>query len=152
MRISLKSAILAACVVVAAATSAASDGVERNIEPMQGVSISQICVETASKGEQANVSLVIENWSGQTVTLQGISSRKSDRGELYFRGAFNTAFPSEGLTILRNETLNLASSHIGARLSGLSQDIQTGDHVPLRLEFRGGVIEVGAHAKESGAC
>lgn len=134
------------------ATQVSADGIEREFEPLQGVSITQLCVESARKGDDPDVKLSIENWSGKTVTLTGIKSKKSKGGELYFRGAFNTSVQSESLTILQNETLNLSSSHVGVRLLGMKQDLNVGQHVPLLLEFRDGTVRVDTHALEEGSC
>lgn len=142
----------AALVALLLGNPAGADGIEKDFEPFQGVSVTEICMEAGSRGDSVDVRFVVENWSGRTITLEGINSEKSDGGELYFRGAFNAPLSSEGLTILRNETLNLSSSHIGARLTGLRRNLEVGDHIPLVLGFRNGTVEIGTHAREKGAC
>ena len=129
-----------------------ADGIEGDFGPFYGVEISQLCVESASAGEDLEVKLTIENWSSETITLTGVQSQDSIDGEFYFRGALNTLTKTDSFTILRNETLNLSSSHIGIRLLGLKRDLKVGDHIPLSLAFRNGTAEVGTHAVKRGRC
>jgi hypothetical protein len=43
------------------ATQVSADGIERDFELLQGVLITQLCVESARKGDDPDVKLSIEN-------------------------------------------------------------------------------------------
>ncbi|WP_412074437.1 hypothetical protein [Tritonibacter mobilis] len=77
--------------------------------------------------------------------LQDISSDASSSGELFYKGAFGQSTVESGLPIMQEETLDLSSSHIGARLIDLNSGLLPGDHLTFKLHFRQGQIAISTH-------
>lgn len=126
--------------------AALADGLPAFEEAFYGVTIEEVQVSQGKRGESAAVSFVIENASNKDVYLEGISSDVSAGGELFYQDTFEEGILESGLPILQEETLDLSSSHIGARLTDLKSHLAPGDHLTLRLFFRAGQLNVTTHA------
>ncbi|MEO3480821.1 hypothetical protein [Phaeobacter sp. CAU 1743] len=129
-----------------------ADGVEYSVEGLQGIDISKICVSSGLRGGSADVVVVFENTSNEMVFLDGIGSDASSSGELFFKDLAGSAVTKSGFGVAREEVLNLSSSHIGARLTGLKEDLEPGDHPLVYLNFRNGTLETAAHVLPKGQC
>lgn len=127
------------------AQMALADGLPTFAEALHGVTIENVNVTQGKRGENAAVTFIINNFSYQDVFLQGISSDASSSGELFYKGAFGQGIVESGLPIMQEETLDLSSSHIGARLTDLHSRLLPGDHLTLKLHFRKGQIAISTH-------
>ena len=127
------------------AQTALADGLPTFAEAFYGVTIENVNVTQGKRGENAAVTFIINNFSYQDVFLQGISSDASSSGELFYKGAFGQGIVESGLPIMQEETLDLSSSHIGARLTDLHSRLLPGDHLTLKLHFRKGQIAISTH-------
>ena len=127
------------------AQTALADGLPTFAEAFYGVTIENVNVTQGKRGENAAVTFIINNFSYQDVFLQGISSDASSSGELFYKGAFGQGIVESGLPIMQEETLDLSSSHIGARLTDLHSRLLPGDHLTLKLHFKKGQIAISTH-------
>ncbi|ATG35874.1 hypothetical protein PhaeoP23_01732 [Phaeobacter piscinae] len=125
--------------------SARADGLPTFEEAFHGVAIENVQVYQAKESQNSSVNFVIENASYRDVYFERISSDVSAGGELFYGDTYGERILEGGLTILREETLDLSSSHIGARLTGLTSHLAPGDHLTLRLFFRTGQVKVTTH-------
>ena len=113
------------------AQMALADGLPTFAEAFYGVTIENVHV--------------IDNFSYRDVYLQGISSDVSSGGEFFYKDAIGQSIIENGLPIMQDETLDLSSSHIGARLTDLNSGLLPGDHLTLKLHFREGQIAILTH-------
>lgn len=90
----------------------------------------------------------IENTSGRTIVLEDVRAAAAETGSLYVDESGLYRVPAEQLIVLDQETLDLGTSHIGAVLSGFSEDLKSGDVIELELVFRSGIVPVSAHVHE----
>lgn len=127
------------------AQTALADGLPTFAEAFYGVTIENVHVTQGQRGENAKVTFIINNFSYQDVFLQDISSDASSSGELFYKGAFGQSTVESGLPIMQEETLDLSSSHIGARLIDLNSGLLPGDHLTFKLHFRQGQIAISTH-------
>ena len=127
------------------AQMALADGLPTFAEAFYGVTIENVHVIQGQRGKNATINFVIDNFSYRDVYLQGISSDASAGGELFYKNAFGQSSIENGLPIMQDESLDLASSHIGARLTDLNSGLLPGDHLTLKLHFREGQIAILTH-------
>lgn len=141
----LKTLASVVLLLIAFAGSPKADGTPTDEDVLQGVLIHDASVAPGLAGGAVRVRLVIENLSAEGVFLDGLRSNTSKDGELFVIDGGDASAVRAGLAILQGETLDLASSHIGARLTGLDRPLRPGDHIDLTLEFRRGAVTIPAH-------
>ena len=129
-----------------------ADGVEQSLEGLHGVYVSKLCVTSGPQGSDADIEMVFENNSAEMVFLDGVASDVSLGGELYFKDLVGSTIAQNGFGVDEGEVLDVSSSHIGARLTDLKQDLSPGDHPTVFLNFRHGTLEVTAHVLPRGQC
>ncbi|KZY22568.1 hypothetical protein A3728_01130 [Sulfitobacter sp. HI0040] len=127
--------------------AAVASGLRQETEGLYGISISDVSVEAAQAMADAKVTMKVQNLSSSSVVLEDVASDVSEGGELFYKDRFGTNPASAGFTLLQNETLDLSSSHLGLRLTGLKQNLVAGDHLMLELRFRSGSVTVQAHVE-----
>lgn len=127
--------------------SMAAEIVQEDIEGLYGISISDVSIEAAQAMADAKVTMKVQNLSSSSVVLEDVASDVSEGGELFYKDRFGTNPASAGFTLLQNETLDLSSSHLGLRLTGLKQNLVAGDHLMLEMRFRSGSVTVQAHVE-----
>lgn len=143
---------VSALLMIAMTLSANADGVERSLEGPRGIYVSKLCISEGSRNGNADVELVFENYSGDTIFLDGLSSDVSEGGQLYFKNTVGSTVTENGFGVGREEVLDLSTSHLGVRLTGLKQDLVRGDHPTIYLRFRSGTLETTAHVVGEGQC
>ena len=129
-----------------------ADGVEQSLEGLYGIYISKLCVTSGLQDGDAEIEMVFENTSAEMVFLDGVASDVSLGGELYFKDLVGSTITQNGFGVDEGEILDVSSSHIGARLTDLKQDLSPGDHPTVFLNFRHGTLEVTAHVLPRGQC
>ena len=129
-----------------------ADGVEQSLEGLHGVYVSKLCVTSGPQGSDADIEMVFENNSAEMVFLDGVASDVSLGGELYFKDLVGSTIAQNGFGVDEGEVLDVSSSHIGARLTDLKQDLTPGDHPTVLLNFRHGTLEISAHVLPRGQC
>lgn len=114
-------------------------------EPFWAVTVEDAEASAAGIGETARIRMKIDNFSGRTVTLSGVSSDRASAGALVLY------FPGEGardvaqLSILHDEVLDLSTSHIRAELRGLVSPLAPGEIMEFEIILDGVEIPVTVH-------
>jgi hypothetical protein len=129
-----------------------ADGVEQSLDGLHGIYVSKLCVTSGLQDGDAEIEMVFENTSAEMVFLDGVASDVSLGGELYFKDLVGSTITQNGFGVDEGEILDVSSSHIGARLNDLKQDLSPGDHPTVFLNFRHGTLEVTAHVLPRGQC
>ncbi len=99
----------------------------------------------APTGGISRIRLVIDNFTGQAVTLTGITSKQAETGALVL------VFPGRGaqdvrqLTIEHDNELDFGTSHVRAELRGLKTTFKAGDLVEFTLLLNGRAVPAAAH-------
>lgn len=139
----LFSALAGTLILVSASVPAIAD---ESAEHIDGIFVEDAIISTAKKGETAYLRLKITNDSGSPVTLHSIRSTVSNDTRFVVVDPIYGPYRTNDLSILRDETLNLASSHIRVELKNTNRSIAPDTIVPFELIFRRSSMLAQAHA------
>lgn len=121
---------------------------DESAEHIDGIIVEDAIISTTNRGETAYLSLKITNDSGSPVTLHSIKSPVSSDTRLVVVDPIYGPQQTNDLSILRDETLNLASSHIRVELQNTNRSIVPDTIVPFELIFRRSSMLAQAHAHQ----
>lgn len=125
--------ILVAVLVLTGASFA-----DETTEAVDGILVENAqIVRIPSDENRAQLKFSVSNLGANDVTLIGLSSGIAEGVEMYFFSSDGTRQTATDLTILQEETLNLASSHIKIDLVDVKRELAPGMKVEFRLNFRG---------------
>ena len=113
-------------------------------ENRAGVLIEGATLSKAPIGGTSILKMSITNQRRGPLVLTGIRSHFSDSAIIDVGDPSVGRKQTEELYILQNETLQLDTSHIQVRFPNLSKELSLGDHVILKIVFKG--MEVDATA------
>ena len=94
-------------------------------------------IRIQSDENRAQLKFSVSNFGTNDVTLVGLSSEVAGGIEMYFFSSDGTKQMVTDLTVLQEETLNLASSHIKIDLVDVKRELNPGMKVEFKLNFRG---------------
>ncbi|URF49223.1 hypothetical protein M8007_21940 (plasmid) [Dinoroseobacter shibae] len=129
-----------------------ADGVEQSLEGLHGIYVSKLCVTSGLQDGDAEIEMVFKNISAEMVFLDGVASDVSLGGELYSKDLVGSTSAQNEFGVDEGEVLDISSSHIGARMTDLKQDLAPGDHATVFLNFRHGTLGISAHVLPRGQC
>ena len=115
-------------------------------EHIDGLIVEDATISTAKRGGTVSLRFQITNDSGMLVTLRSIASPVSSDIRIVVVDPSYGHQRTNNLSILRDETLNLASSHIHVELRNTSRTIEPDTLVPFELIFRRSSMHAEAHA------
>ena len=104
-------------------------------ESTNGIIIHEAVAAPAKRGEHSKLRLKITNYSMRNLSLKNIRADVSNTAKVEMRLNGKLEEPRHGIAILREETLDLASSHINVELVGLTKSLIVGDKIGLVLDF-----------------
>ena len=113
-------------------------------EPLSGVTIEDATATPAGLGETSRVRFRLSNSGVDDIVLIGISSDLSNTGALMMNDPLIGDREINLLTVLREEELDLTTSHIRGELRTLSKPLVVGDFVAFDLIFRSGTVSAEA--------
>jgi len=114
-------------------------------EPLSGVTIEDASATTAGQGETSQVRFRISNSGVDDIALIGISSDVSESGAIVIDDPLSGDRDIEMLTVLREEELDLTTSHIRGELRNVTEPFVEGEFVAFNLVFRSGTVSAEAH-------
>ncbi len=114
------------------------------------VDVDHALLEPAKTGNTAIVKLRIHNNMTQPIRLLAVETPVAEGSRMMIAAGAGRALPLDSLSVLPDESLNFATSHMWIELFGLKRSLTAGMHVPLRLLFGPDhwvdvVADVGAH-------
>ena len=134
---------VAVALALASTLPAAAD---ESFEPLSGVAVEDASIVAARVGDTARLTMRIDNASGRKITLLGVRAEIADSGALIVAPPGVAKQEAQSFVLMDQETLDLASSHIGAELRGLRRPIHPGETVEFELIFAVGAVKAIAHA------
>lgn len=114
-------------------------------EPLSGVTIEDAFATIAGQDETSQVRFRISNSGVDDIALIGISSDVSESGAFVIDDPLSGDRDIEMLTVLREEELDLTTSHIRGELRGATKPFVEGEFVAFNLVFRSGTVSAEAH-------
>jgi len=139
----LFSALFGALVLVSVSVVGIAD---ESAEHIDGLIVEDATISTAKRGGTVYLRFKITNDSGKPVTLHSIKSPVSRDARIVVVDPIYGPQRTNDLSILRDETLNLASSHIRVELRNTNRSIKPDALVPFELIFRRSSMHAEAHA------
>lgn len=119
---------------------------DESSEPNPGIYIEDAVATPAAAGETSIIGFRIDNFSGRSVNLMGVSSENATSALILIRGHGARTHIASGVSVMQEETLDLRTSHMWVELRGLKSAVMEGDLVPFELIFARGQVSAQAHA------
>jgi len=119
---------------------------DESTEHIDGLVVENATISTAGRGGTVYLRFKITNDSRTPVTLHSIRSPMSSDIQIVIIDPSYGPRRISDLSILREETLNLASSHIRVELRNTNRSIEPDTLVPFELIFRRSSMHAEAHA------
>lgn len=119
---------------------------DETTEHIDGLIVEDAVISPAEKGETAYLRIKLTNYGGRQVTLHSIRSPASGNAGLVTVDPIYGEQQAGDLVVLRDETLNLASSHIRVELMNTNRSMKADSVVPFELVFRRFSMLAEAHA------
>lgn len=111
-----------------------------------GLVVADAVVTPAKPGESARLRLKITNFGSESLSLRALHSDVAISTKMIMTTPGIGQHVVSDLTILRDETLDLASSHIRVELQDIQKEIKPGSNIEFALFFRRFVTKATAHA------
>ncbi len=127
--------LLSIAVLVAQTAFAAAD---ETSEVSTGIVVEDAVLEPARKGENARLRFKVSNYTTRRVGLRAIRAPISHSASITMNLNAEGFEPVEQVYILREETLDLQSSHIRVELRDLREEARPGMKVEFELVFSDG--------------
>lgn len=114
------------------------------------IDVDHALLEPAKTGNTAILKLRIHNNMTQAIRLHAVQTPVAEGSRMMIAAGGGRALPLDSLSMLPDESLDFATSHMWIELFGLKRPLTAGMHVPLRLLFGQDhwvdvVADVGAH-------
>lgn len=114
------------------------------------VDVDHALLDPAKAGNTAIVRLRIHNNLTQAIRLLAVQTPVAEGSRMMIAAGHGRALPLDSLSVLPDESLDFATSHMWIELFGLKRPLTAGIHVPLRLLFGPDhwvdvMADVGAH-------
>ena len=100
------------------------------------VSVEAAHVSAAKAGGTAQLQFKITNHGSDPVNLSSVRSKLTELSRVTIFDPYQGRQVIDDLSVRRDETLNLDSSHIRVELINLSKDIEPGSTIEFELMFR----------------
>lgn len=118
---------------------------DRTTERTDDVLIEQASATRAKVGETAFLRFQVSNYTSDTIRLIGVRSPVTRQANLIIVMPDVGAQVVNSLSILEEETLNVASSHIRVELKNVTSRIEAGSDVEFELIFENFITTATAH-------
>lgn len=105
-----------------------------------GIMVEDAVVEPAGKGETTKLRFKVSNYTTQRIWLSAVRTPISKSATMTMRLDAESFEPINVVHILREETLDLRSSHIRIELNSLRQEVRLGMKVDFELVFNDRVV------------
>lgn len=130
-----------------ASTTTTGDSLDAHetLEPLSDVYVEQAVATTAEVGGTTRVRFVLDNLSGNDVTLVGAEAPLATSGALVLHTGDGETRDVPIFLIKDQEVLDLSTSHIWIELRGLRQPLSDDDEFHFELIFRKGAVAATAH-------
>lgn len=114
------------------------------------VDVDHVLIQPVKGTSTAVLKFRIQNNTSSVIQLLGVDSPISRNSQIMFNAGDGRNLPLGSLGVKPEQTLEFASSHMWIELSGITQTLMPGMHVPLRLKFTDGKVidvvgDVGGH-------
>ena len=125
-------------ILLAVLVSTSASFADETTEAVDGILVENAqIIRIPSDESRAQLKFSVSNFGTNDVTLVGLSSEAAGGIEMYFFSSDGTKQMITDLTVLQEETLNLASSHIKIDLVDVKRELNPGMKVEFKLNFRG---------------
>lgn len=142
---SLKCAFLFALAILTGQFVAFSTSADLSSEPLWAVTIEDTTATPAPVGGSTRVKFQIDNFTGRAISISGIESAAAQSGTLSVAVTPNNVRRVDSFSVLHDEELDLATTHVRAELSGLRAALKEGDILDFTLIIQGRSVPAVAH-------
>lgn len=119
---------------------------QETTEHTNGIIVKHAVVDSAKTGNRSYLHFSIVNFSADNISLNGVRTNAATAVELEMNMPGRGYRLVSNVPILRDETLNLLTSHIRVGLTELTRDIEPGSEVEFEIVFQDFVMTAVATA------
>jgi copper(I)-binding protein len=125
--------LICICFILVSVPAAIADDIRND---NNFVSIEAAHVSATKAGGTAQLQFKITNQGNEPVNLRSVRSHLAQNSRVTIFDPYQGRQVINDLSVLRDETLDLSSSHIRVELINLSKDIEPGSTIEFELIFR----------------
>ena len=125
--------LICICFILVSVPAAIADDVRND---NNFVSVEAAHVSASKAGGTAQLQFKITNNGNQPVNLKSVRSSLAQTSQVTIFDPYQGRQVIDDLSVLRDETLDLDTSHIRVELINLSKDIEPGSTIEFELVFR----------------
>ena len=141
-------AILALLVITAASLQTSHVIADEVTDDTNLIIIDTAHATAVEAGGDTQIEFRVTNIGRRPLNLQAVQSDFATGSRIVVSDPFDGPFEVDDLSLLHDETLDLASSHIRVELLNLTQSIETGSTVEFELVFRQFITAGRAHVHQ----